>query len=637
MARLPVPGQDKGTWGGILNEFLEVSHAADGTLAPNTVNTTQLAPNSVTSTALADNSVNAAIIVDGSVTEAQLAAAVQASLSSANSSIQQINGKTPISGAITLTASDVNALTQTTADARYSSKDFLNAADYGWTPGASASTNDAAIASAISAGRMASMPVYLGIGTYHISVPINLKATASFSGGDYIFGAGRNATIIIQDTDRAEILQVGGFVSVYEDFTIKHSSDSPSSSTGDGLVFYKSAYSTFKRIQVTNAARSIAIAQVSTYEPGTSSGSGNYMFSNTFEDITILRYAKNGLFLNGYAGGSTGSTWTNVYVHNLTSGGAQGTSTGNAVDIFLCDAVFNQLNVEDLNGSVTMLVNAQSQVIVNGMHIERVNVPAGYKYISSYGGASVKINGIQFVQSDVATSGTGTTTLFKATAGGQLVVDNILLNNCLQTATSGVSFTIGEVGDTNNANVLEVGYYGSNSSPSFTAPTLSSGNSGLKRMGDTLYGISAPAVGKMCAMWYSGSATSMGTYSVVPVVYNMADTNDDATYFTQNTGTGSITLIRTGVYMIRGQTKISVSSANKSISMLVQINGTSLAEHTTMTAGIANGSVTTEVSKIVRATTANSTLTVGHYLDTAASYSGGGINETRVEVTYLGN
>lgn len=31
-ARLPIPGQDDGTWGNVLNTFLEVSHNTDGTL-----------------------------------------------------------------------------------------------------------------------------------------------------------------------------------------------------------------------------------------------------------------------------------------------------------------------------------------------------------------------------------------------------------------------------------------------------------------------------------------------------------------------------------------------------------------------------------------------------------------------------
>jgi hypothetical protein len=32
MARLPQPGGDDGTWGDLLNEFLNVEHNADGTL-----------------------------------------------------------------------------------------------------------------------------------------------------------------------------------------------------------------------------------------------------------------------------------------------------------------------------------------------------------------------------------------------------------------------------------------------------------------------------------------------------------------------------------------------------------------------------------------------------------------------------
>jgi hypothetical protein len=37
MSRLPVPGSDDGTWGTILNDFLNVSHNADGTLSSSAV------------------------------------------------------------------------------------------------------------------------------------------------------------------------------------------------------------------------------------------------------------------------------------------------------------------------------------------------------------------------------------------------------------------------------------------------------------------------------------------------------------------------------------------------------------------------------------------------------------------------
>ena len=35
MARLPNIGGDEGNWGNVLNEFLQVSHRADGTLRLN--------------------------------------------------------------------------------------------------------------------------------------------------------------------------------------------------------------------------------------------------------------------------------------------------------------------------------------------------------------------------------------------------------------------------------------------------------------------------------------------------------------------------------------------------------------------------------------------------------------------------
>lgn len=37
MARLPEPGKDAGVWGSVLNDFLEVSHTATGTLKPGVV------------------------------------------------------------------------------------------------------------------------------------------------------------------------------------------------------------------------------------------------------------------------------------------------------------------------------------------------------------------------------------------------------------------------------------------------------------------------------------------------------------------------------------------------------------------------------------------------------------------------
>jgi hypothetical protein len=42
MARLPQPGQDKGTWGDILNDFLSTSHNTDGSLKSGIVSNSTL-------------------------------------------------------------------------------------------------------------------------------------------------------------------------------------------------------------------------------------------------------------------------------------------------------------------------------------------------------------------------------------------------------------------------------------------------------------------------------------------------------------------------------------------------------------------------------------------------------------------
>lgn len=53
MPRLPQPGSDEGTWGEILNDYLTVAHATDGTLRPGIVTPSALAAGSVTSSKLA--------------------------------------------------------------------------------------------------------------------------------------------------------------------------------------------------------------------------------------------------------------------------------------------------------------------------------------------------------------------------------------------------------------------------------------------------------------------------------------------------------------------------------------------------------------------------------------------------------
>jgi hypothetical protein len=68
--RLPIPGSDSGDWGDILNSFLEVSLASDGTLNSGVVSTAQITNNAVTNAQLDTNTQTTLAAVPGAAQKA---------------------------------------------------------------------------------------------------------------------------------------------------------------------------------------------------------------------------------------------------------------------------------------------------------------------------------------------------------------------------------------------------------------------------------------------------------------------------------------------------------------------------------------------------------------------------------------
>ena len=60
MARLPQPGADEGTWGEVLNDFLQVAHNSDGTVKAGAVDANSVGLGSVDNTSDADKPISAA-------------------------------------------------------------------------------------------------------------------------------------------------------------------------------------------------------------------------------------------------------------------------------------------------------------------------------------------------------------------------------------------------------------------------------------------------------------------------------------------------------------------------------------------------------------------------------------------------
>lgn len=94
MARKPVPGSDAGTWGALLNDFLDVALDVDGNIKSGSVGESQLDTavrakmNAVSSGTLADGSVTTQMLATEAVTDAKLAAGIdQAKISGLGSAL----------------------------------------------------------------------------------------------------------------------------------------------------------------------------------------------------------------------------------------------------------------------------------------------------------------------------------------------------------------------------------------------------------------------------------------------------------------------------------------------------------------------------------------------------------------------
>jgi hypothetical protein len=103
MSRLPAPGADDGVWGNVLNDFLGVSHAGDGTLKSGVISAGQLQDNSITNTKL-DSTVQTSISSkytkpSSGIPKTDLDSTTQASLTKADGSLQASNNLSDVTAA----------------------------------------------------------------------------------------------------------------------------------------------------------------------------------------------------------------------------------------------------------------------------------------------------------------------------------------------------------------------------------------------------------------------------------------------------------------------------------------------------------------------------------------------------------
>jgi hypothetical protein len=172
MARLPTPGSDDHNWGDILNDYLMVEHANDGSLKKANDIATALSVANAAQTAA-----NARIEKSLATTKGDLLAASGAG----------IFGRLGAGSDGQILAADA---AQTLGIRWKNNSDaFLHTADYGVT--ADGTTNDAAaFQAAINAAVAANKPLFIQPGTIMIGTPLTISSPVT------IIGSGREASIL---------------------------------------------------------------------------------------------------------------------------------------------------------------------------------------------------------------------------------------------------------------------------------------------------------------------------------------------------------------------------------------------------------------------------------------------------------
>lgn len=153
MARLPVVGDDEGTWGDILNEYLSQAHNADGTLKAGSVGTDQIQGGSVTNAKLAGPVVHSLTAGAGiSVDNTDPANPVVSVTGGGMGTVASVNSVNPDGGGnVELTPADIGAAAASHSHSAATTTDpgFMSASDKtkldGIAAGATANSSDATL------------------------------------------------------------------------------------------------------------------------------------------------------------------------------------------------------------------------------------------------------------------------------------------------------------------------------------------------------------------------------------------------------------------------------------------------------------------------------------------------------------
>lgn len=361
MVRLPQPGGDDGEWGRILNEYLSVSHASDGSILPSSVGAAQIQANAVSTSTL----------LDSAVTEMKLTAAVRTKLDAA-ATIDTKQDIATLAQAVTTHVSDGSVLAQTLRDKALA----ISVKEYGAT-GDGTTDDTAAIQAAIDSLPLAGGAIYLPAGTYKLSAAIAVRNALK------LFGDGNSATVLYQTNLSAHGISGTDILSLsIEDMRVS----GPTNGTGIGIMMER-----FNN----NATNYLYIKNVYVRTFG---GDGIYVSNaivSRFDLVVTESNAGNGFNLVGLNGVIGTSTQLNSCFANANGLSGYRIDTMGYMSFNACAADSNQVSYELLNCIGLSFSGCGSE----GSETH------GWKFVGGYG--STIVGGWVFMSNGIAAHITG--------------------------------------------------------------------------------------------------------------------------------------------------------------------------------------------------------------------------------------
>ncbi len=245
--------------------------------------------------------------------------------------------------------------------------------------GDGATDDTAALQAALSAEDV----VFLPAGTYRISAALSVPADTA------VVGEGDRATIVRQYTSDTQIFIVNTGGVTLRDLRLTYNTLQVAANTSANAVELRNAFvCNFQKLHISNCANGFKI-------PAGIPG-GSFMASCSFRDIEVFLYSIYAFNLVTDGGVSTGSVFSNIYIHNNPSIGVRNTATGGLNLGFHSDSVLDQVNVEhSVHTGNSLVINGCESMMVNGVHFEGVE-PSG-----DFGGVIGVIGGSNVVMTTV--------------------------------------------------------------------------------------------------------------------------------------------------------------------------------------------------------------------------------------------